>query len=113
MQAVPGVSVFVGGTIGEHGKLQLTPTKMNGGAGSEGVPVEDLVPVLTQVIVDHFDGEVKPQFVEEQTAWRIARDKADAAAKALAEQKEAEKAARAAAAKAKKEAEAAEAAAAQ
>ena len=36
MKAVPGVKVFVGGTIGEHGKLQLDPTDMNGGADSDG-----------------------------------------------------------------------------
>ena len=34
MKAVPGVKMFLGGTIGEHGKLQLEPTAMNGGADS-------------------------------------------------------------------------------
>merc|ERR1712087_764085 len=71
MKAVPGVKVFVGGTIGEHGKLQLDPTAMNGGADSDGVPIEDLIPVLTQIILDRFDGTVKPEFEEEQTSWRI------------------------------------------
>jgi len=97
MKAVPGVKVFVGGTIGEHGKLQLDTTEMNGGADSDGVPIEDLVPVLTQIIVDRFDGTVKPEFEEEQTSWRIAREHADAAKVAAAAAKAAAKKARAAA----------------
>merc|ERR1719263_961458 len=70
MKAVPGVKVFVGGSIGEHGKLQLDSEAMNGSADSDGVPIEDLVPVLTQLIVDRYGGTVKPEFVEEQTAWK-------------------------------------------
>merc|ERR1712228_138272 len=95
MKAVPGVKVFVGGTIGEHGKLQLDTTAMNGGADSDGVPIEDLVPVLTQIIVDRFDGTVKPEF-EEQTSWRIAREQADAAKAEAAAAKAAAKKAKAA-----------------
>jgi len=98
MKAVPGVKVFVGGTIGEHGKLQLQPTAMNGGADSEGVPIDDLVPVLTQIIVDNFHGTVNPEFEAEQTAWRIAREQGDAAKKVAAEAKAAAKAAKAKAA---------------
>ena len=112
MKAVPGVKVFVGGTIGEHGKLQLDPTDMNGGADSDGVPIEDLVPVLTQIILDRYDGTVKPEFEEEQTAWRVARDAADAAKAAVVAAKEAAKLAKAKAAEEAKAAEAEAAAAA-
>merc|ERR1719198_1113806 len=108
MKAVPGVTVFVGGTIGEHGKLQLEPTAMNGGADSEGVPIEDLVPVLTQIIVDRFHGTVKPAYEAEQTAWRVARDEADfAKAEAVRMKAEAKAAKAKAAAEAKKAAAAA------
>jgi len=92
MKAVSGVIIFIGGTIGEHGKLQLEPAEMNGGAGSTGVPIEDLVPVLTQIIIDRFDGKIKPEFEEEQTVWQKAREKADAALQAAAEAKAAAKA---------------------
>ena len=112
MKAVPGVKVFVGGTIGEHGKLQLDTTDMNGGADSDGVPIEDLVPVLTQIILDRYDGTVKPEFEEEQTAWRVARDAADAAKAAVVAAKEAAKLAKAKAAEEAKAAEAEAAAAA-
>jgi len=97
MKAVPGVSVFVGGTIGEHGDLQMETTPMNGGADSDGVPIEDLVPVLTQLIVDRYHGAVHPEFEAEQTAWRVARDEADAVKKVAADAKAAAKAAKAAA----------------
>jgi len=65
MKAVPGVIIFIGGTISEHSKHQLEPAEMNGGAGSTGVPIEDLVPVLTQIITDRFDGKIKPEFEQE------------------------------------------------
>jgi len=104
MKAVPGVIVFLGGTIGEHGKLQLEPTQMNGGAGSSGVPIEDLVPVLTQLIIDRYDGKIKPKFAEEQAIWQKARQEADAELKAAADAKAAAKAAKAKAAAAKKSA---------
>ena len=97
MKAVPGVIVFVGGTIGEHGELEMETTPMNGGADSEGVPIEDLVPVLTQLIIDRYDGTIHPEFEAEQTAWRIAREEADAVKKAAADAKAAAKAAKAAA----------------
>ena len=112
MKAVPGVKVFVGGTIGEHGKLQLNPTDMNGGDDCDGVPIDNLVPVLTQIIVDKYDGTVKPEFVEEQTAWKVALDEADAAKAAVVAAKEAAKLAKAKAAEEAKAAAAAEAAAA-
>ena len=106
MKAVPGVKVFVGGTIGEHGKLQLEPTDMNGSEISDGVPIEDLVPVLTQLIVDRHDGVVKEPFVAEHAAWKAALDEADAAKAAVVAAKlaakEAAAAAKAAAAEAEK-----------
>ena len=37
MKAVPGVKIFVGGTIGETGKLALDETKLHGGANTVGV----------------------------------------------------------------------------
>lgn len=98
MKAVPGVKVFVGGTIGEHGKLQLEPTDMNGSEISDGVPIEDLVPVLTQLIVDRHDGVVKEPFVAEHAAWKAALDEADAAKAAVVAAKEAAKVAKAKAA---------------
>lgn len=91
LKAVPGVIVFIGGTIGEHGKLQLEPTSMNGGAGTTGVPIDDLVPVLTQLIIDRFHGKINPRFEEEQTVWQKAREKADAVLQAAAEAKAAKK----------------------
>ena len=62
MKAVPGVKIFVGGTIGEHGKLQLD-------AEPDAVPIEDLVPHLTSIIVNKFDGVIKPEFADEQAAF--------------------------------------------
>jgi ferredoxin-nitrite reductase len=49
MKAVPGVSIFVGGTVGEHGKLSMEPYK-------KGVPMaeEDLVPELVKIAVAEF-----------------------------------------------------------
>merc|ERR1719311_1118439 len=46
MKAVPGVNIFVGGTVGEHGKLSVEPYK-------KGVPMaeEDLVPELVKIAV--------------------------------------------------------------
>ena len=75
------------------------------------MPIEDLVPVLTQLIVDRYDGTVKPEFVEEQTAWKTALDEADAAKAAAAAAKEAAKQAKAKAAAEAKAKAAAEAAA--
>jgi len=63
MKAVPGVKIFLGGTIGEGGKLVFDPQ-------IEGIPIEDLVPVLTEVIIDKFGGVLKPEFEAEQAAWR-------------------------------------------
>jgi len=93
MKAVPGVTVFLGGTIGEHGKLSLDPTAMNGGAGSVGVPIEDLTPVLVQTIIEKFGGKIKPEFKEEHEEWQAARAAAD---KAMAEEAAAKEAAKAA-----------------
>jgi len=103
LKAVPGVKVFLGGTIGEHGELQLE-------AEPEGIPIEDLVPHLVETVVERFGGEVRPEFAGEHDAWREeqARVKAEAAAAAAA--KAAKKAAAAAAKKAAAEAEAAAAA---
>jgi ferredoxin-nitrite reductase len=49
MKAVPGVNIFVGGTVGEHGKLSIEPYK-------KGVPLneEDLVPELVKIAVAEF-----------------------------------------------------------
>jgi len=70
-KAVPGVKIFVGGTIGEHGKLSLDPE-------IQGIPIEDLLPVLTELVVDRFDGEIKPEYAAEQAAYRKERDAAKA-----------------------------------
>jgi len=49
MKAVPGVNIFVGGTVGEHGKLSMEPYK-------KGVPLEEeeLVPELVKIAVAEF-----------------------------------------------------------
>ena len=49
MKAVPGVNIFVGGTVGEHGKLSMEPYKT-------GVPLEEeeLVPELVKIAVAEF-----------------------------------------------------------
>ena len=49
MKAVPGVNIFVGGTVGEHGKLVYEPYK-------KGVPLneDDLVPELVKIAVEQF-----------------------------------------------------------
>ncbi len=54
MKAVPGVNVFVGGKIGEDAMLAETPTMT-------GIPLteEDLIPVLTKILVDSFQGVMK------------------------------------------------------
>ena len=62
-KAVPGVKMFVGGTIGEHGRLQLD-------THTEGIPIEDLLPYLVEVVVDRFGGRIKPEYLEEHEAWR-------------------------------------------
>ena len=63
MKAVPGVKMFVGGSIGEHGKLQLDTF-------TEGIPVEDLMPHLVDVVIEKFGGELKPEYVAEHESWR-------------------------------------------
>ena len=92
MKAVPGCQIFVGGTIGEHGALTLTPE-------ITGIPLdpEDLLPTLTQIVVDHFGGEVKPEYVDAQQEWREVVAAEKAAAEAEAAEKAAKKAAAAAA----------------
>ena len=100
MKAVPGVKVFVGGTIGEHGKLQLD-------THTEGIPIEDLVPHLTETILTEFGGSLQPQFEEEHAAWRQEMADMKAAEEAAAAAKAAKKAAQAAARKAEAEAKAA------
>ena len=75
MKAVPGVKVFLGGTIGEHGELQLE-------AEPDGIPIEDLVPHLVETIVVHFGGAVKPEYADEHAAWQEEHYRLKAAAKA-------------------------------
>merc|ERR1719197_634175 len=56
LKAVPGVNIFVGGTVGEHGKLSTEPH-------TKGVPMaeEDLVPVLVKIAVAEFGAtEISP-----------------------------------------------------
>jgi ferredoxin-nitrite reductase len=100
MKAVPGVKIFLGGTIGEHGKLNLD-------AEPDGVPIEDLVPHLSEFIIQRFGGEIRPEFEEEQGAFRAEQ----AAIKAEAEKEAAAKLAKKKAGAAKKAAPAAEKAA--
>jgi ferredoxin-nitrite reductase len=49
MKAVPGVTIYVGGTVGEHGHLSTEPYQ-------KGVPMaeEDLVPALVKIAVEKF-----------------------------------------------------------
>jgi ferredoxin-nitrite reductase len=49
MKAVPGVNIFVGGTVGEHGKLTMEPYM-------KGVPMDPdfLVPELVKIAVSEF-----------------------------------------------------------
>lgn len=49
--AVPGVNIFIGGTIGEHGSLQLEPEKK-----AVLVEEETLIPELVDIIVNRFGG---------------------------------------------------------
>merc|ERR1719310_2708755 len=63
LKAVPGVKMFVGGTIGEHGELQLDTDQ-------EGIPIEDLTPFLVETIVNKFGGIVKPEYEDEFNAWQ-------------------------------------------
>ena len=117
MKAVPGVKIFVGGTIGEDGKLQLdaevysprgstqeqppahhsalllmwsmlsSPPPFEPRCGQpDSVPIEDLVPHLTETIVDSFGGKLKPGYEAEQQAFReeMAALKAEQAAAAAA-----------------------------
>ena len=91
LKAVPGVKMFIGGTIGEKGKLQLETAQ-------EGIPIEDLPFYMTDVLINHFDGTVRPEYADAYKAWQMEQ----AAAKAAAEQEAAAKAAKKAAAAAKK-----------
>ena len=50
--AVPGCKIFVGGKIGEESHLALEPTKT-------GIPVEDLVPELVDILKTEFGGVEK------------------------------------------------------
>ena len=54
MKAVPGVNIFIGGKIGEYASLQLEPA-------IKAIPLtdEDLVPVLTKILVEQFGGKMK------------------------------------------------------
>merc|ERR1719398_173538 len=72
LKAVPGVKMFLGGTIGEKGKLSLE-------VAEEGIPVEDLVPHLTEVLIQNFDATIKPEFAEEHKAWTVAKAVEEAA----------------------------------
>merc|ERR1719472_99309 len=72
MKAVPGVKMFLGGTIGEKGKLSLETAE-------EGIPVEDLVPHLTEVLIQNFGATIKPEFAEEHKAWTVAKAVEEAA----------------------------------
>ena len=50
--AVPGCKIFVGGKIGEEGHLSLHPVK-------SGIPLEDLVPELVDILKSEFGGKEK------------------------------------------------------
>jgi len=84
MKAVPGVKMFVGGTIGEHGKLQLD-------AEIGGIPIEDLLPHLMDTIVTEFGGIIKPEYAEEHAAWQREQVEIKAALAAEAAKKAAKK----------------------
>lgn len=53
-RTVKGVNIFVGGSIGEDARLQLDPA-------FKGIPLteEDLLPVLTDILVKQFHAKVK------------------------------------------------------
>ena len=92
MKAVPGVKIFLGGTIGETGKLALDEETVHGGANTAGVPIEELVPVLSQLIIDNFGGEMYPEYAAEQEEWRHQRDAFIAEEERMAVEKAAKKA---------------------
>ena len=50
--AVPGCKIFVGGKIGEESHLTLEPVK-------SGIPLEDLVPELMEILKTEFGGVEK------------------------------------------------------
>jgi ferredoxin-nitrite reductase len=77
MKAVPGVKMFIGGTIGEHGKLQLK-------AEPDAYPIEDLLPHLTDLIINKFGGKLKPEYEKEMAEFHAeqAKLKAEDEAKA-------------------------------
>ncbi|KAJ1461535.1 nitrite reductase-ferredoxin dependent [Pelagophyceae sp. CCMP2097] len=51
-KAVPGCNIFVGGTIGEDSQLSLEPWR-------SGVPLEDLQPIMEELIVEKFGATPK------------------------------------------------------
>merc|ERR1712032_1204564 len=61
--AVPGCKIFVGGTIGEHGHLSLDPYQV-------GVALEDLIPILVDILVEKF-GAVKKQVADGESSGNI------------------------------------------
>jgi ferredoxin-nitrite reductase len=87
MKAVPGVNIFVGGTVGEHGHLSVEPH-------TKGVPMaeEDLVPVLVKIAVEEFGAtEVGATEAAESQGIILTEEEAEAEAPAKAEaQSEAE-----------------------
>lgn len=91
MKAVPGVKMFLGGTIGEKGKLSLETAE-------EGIPVEDLVPHLTEVLIENFGATIKPEYADEHKSWQVAKKLEEAAKAQEAAAKAAAKAAKKAAA---------------
>lgn len=48
--AVPGCKIFIGGKIGEDSHLSLEPVYV-------GVPLDELLPKLEEIIIEHFDGK--------------------------------------------------------
>lgn len=52
MKAVPGVNIYLGGTIGEHAAVQYKPFM-------EGIPLDDLTDVLVKLLVEKFEGKLK------------------------------------------------------
>lgn len=82
--------MFLGGTIGEHGKLMLD-------THTEGIPIEDLVPFLTETMITEFGGQLKPEYEQEHAAGKQEQADIKATLEAEAAAKAAKKAAKAAA----------------
>ena len=59
--------MFVGGTIGEAGKLQLD-------AEPKGIPIEDLVPHLTELVLNRFGGVLKEEYAAEHKEFLATLD---------------------------------------